>query len=134
MSVEIQYMAVFIFFIWDCMVFHAAPSDRDYKFPLSFAAKIKELKVEVARDIQNVTNESEESIARYKITTSGNVITEFIAGRAPREISLTSSFLGGVSYSLVQKYDFFMDYVNPDRSGPRRFEVIKNSPLKFYSF
>lgn len=134
MSGEIQYMAVFIFFIRDCMVFHGEPTDRDYTFPSSFVAKIKELKREITPDIQNVTNEPEESTSKYRITNSGAVIAEFSAGRANREISLTSSFFGGISYSLVQKYDFFMDYMNPDRSGPRRFEIITNSPLKFYSF
>lgn len=134
MSGEIQYIAVFIFFIRDCMVFHGEPSDVDFTFPSDFARKILDLKRELAPDIQNVTNEPEESTSKYRITTSGLVLAEFSSGRANQEISLSSGFFGGVSYSLTQKYDFFMDYMNPERSGPRNFEIIKNSPLKFYSF
>jgi hypothetical protein len=134
MSGEIQYIAVFIFFIRDCMVFHGEPSDVDFSFSSDFVRKILDLKRELAVDILNVTNEPEEYTSKYRIATNGTVIAEFDGGRANQEISLTSGFFGGVSYSLTQKYHFFMDYMNPERSGPRNFEIISNAPLKFHSF
>ncbi len=134
MSGESKYLAVFIFFMKDCMVFHGQPSERSFTFTSDFVRNIQALKQELAEDIQNVNDEPEESISKYKITGNNIIVAEFSAGRAIHEICLTTSLHGGVSYTLNQKYNFFMDFNNPERSGPRSFKIISDSPLSFSSF
>jgi hypothetical protein len=134
MSGDEKHLLVYIIFCGEFMFFYGEPSSAGNFITNENVAKAKEVFELLIKDSKNSNIEEYDDVAKFQVGNDASINAEFRSERSTNKISLYRNIRGGYNYSLEMIYPYFMDIVNPEKSGPKNIKIINNADIKFHSF